>query len=69
MGMAAWGADVTMAARLPSHAIPVLALRVVGAVAVALVALDLTARLVRADDFNEARALVLARLRRLRRPV
>jgi putative peptidoglycan lipid II flippase len=69
MGMAAWSADVTMAAWLPSHAIPVLALRVVGAVSVALVALDLTARLVRADDFNEARALVLARLRRLRRPV
>jgi putative peptidoglycan lipid II flippase len=69
MGMAAWATSVAIAAWLPSHAIPVLALRVVGAIAVALVVLDLMARLLHADEFNEARAMLLARVRRRRRPV
>jgi putative peptidoglycan lipid II flippase len=69
MGMAAWGTDFTVAAWLPSHAIPILALRVAAAITVALVVLDLAARLVRADEFNEARAMLFARLRQPRRPV
>lgn len=69
MGLAAWAMDFAIAARLPSHAIPVLALRVGAAMAVALVVLDLAARLLRADDFNEARALLLSRIRLPRRPV
>jgi len=38
-------------------------LRVGSSIAVALIVLDLAARLLRAQEFNEARAMVLARLR------
>jgi hypothetical protein len=53
---------------MPSHAIPVLALRVVAAIGVALVVLDSAARLLHAEEFNEARAMVVSRLRKPRRP-
>jgi hypothetical protein len=38
-------------------------LRVVSSIAVALFVLDQAARLLRAQEFNEARAMVLARVR------
>jgi len=63
MGLAAWAADAAMAARMPSRSIPVMGLRVAASIAVALVVLDLAARLFRAREFNEARAMVLARVR------
>jgi len=68
MGLAAWGTDFALAAWMPSHAIPVLALRVVAAILVALVVLDSAARLLRAEEFNEARAMLVARVRLPRRP-
>jgi putative peptidoglycan lipid II flippase len=63
MGLAAWGTDAAIAAWLPSHAIPVLAFRVAAAIGVALVVLDLAARWLHAEDFNEARSMMLARVR------
>jgi len=68
MGLAAWGTDFALAAWIPSHAIPVLALRVVAAIGVALVVLDSAARLLHAEEFNEARAMLVSRVRLPRRP-
>jgi putative peptidoglycan lipid II flippase len=63
MGLAAWATDAAIASWLPSRTIPVMALRVSASIAVALVVLDQAARLLHAQEFNEARAMVLARLR------
>jgi hypothetical protein len=59
---------MAIAAWMPSRAMPVLALRVVAAIGVALVVLDTAARLLHADEFNEARAMLVSRLRQPRRP-
>jgi len=67
MGLAAWFADAVIASWLPSRTIPVMGLRVVSSIAVALFVLDQAARLLRAQEFNEARAMVLARVRLPRR--
>ena len=67
MGLAAWGTDAALAAWLPSRSVPVMALRVGSSIAAGLLVLDVAARLVRAQEFNEARALVLARLRPAKR--
>jgi len=67
MGLAAWGTDHAIAAWLPSHAIPVLLLRVGAAIGVALVVLDVAARALGVQEFIEARAMVLGRLARLRK--
>jgi hypothetical protein len=63
MGAAAWATDAAVAAWLPSRSTAVMGLRVGSSNAVALIVLDLAARLLRAQEFNEARATVLARLR------
>jgi putative peptidoglycan lipid II flippase len=63
MGVAAWAADSALAAWLPSRGAAVMALRVASSIAVALLVLDLAARALRAQEFNEARAMVLARFR------
>ena len=67
MGLAAWGTDAALAAWLPSRSVPVMALRVGSSIAAGLLVLDVAARLVRAQEFIEARALVLARLRPAKR--
>jgi putative peptidoglycan lipid II flippase len=67
MGLAAWVTDRSLAAWMPSHAIAVMTVRVGAAIGVALVVLDLSARLLRIGEFIEARALVLSRLRPSRR--
>ncbi len=67
MGAAAWATDAAIASRLPSRDVGVLALRVVAAIGVALVVLDLAARALHAREFSEARNLVLARIRPSRR--
>ena len=66
MGAAAWATDRAVATWLPSHALPVLALRVAAAIGCAFVVLDVAARALRVEEFIEARALVLVRLKRLR---
>jgi putative peptidoglycan lipid II flippase len=63
MGLAAWGTDTAIASWLPSRTILVMGVRVGASIAAALLALDQAARLLRAEEFNEARALVMARLR------
>jgi len=63
MGLAAWAADAAIASWLPVRTVPVMALRVVASISVALLVLDQAARLLRAREFNEARAMVLARMR------
>jgi len=63
MGLAAWATDAAIAAWLPSRSITVMASRVAFSIAIALVVLDGAARLLRAQEFNEARAMVLARVR------
>jgi putative peptidoglycan lipid II flippase len=69
MGLAAWTIDAALAAWLPSRSIPVMALRVGSSIAVGLLVLDASARVMRAQEFMEARAMVLGRLRLLtRRP-
>lgn len=64
MGAAAWAADQGIASWLPSHAIPVLALRVAGAIGVALVVLDLATRALQVQEFVDARDVILSRVRR-----
>jgi putative peptidoglycan lipid II flippase len=68
MGLAAWATDAAIAAWLPARTVPVMGLRVCGSIAVAMLALDQAARLWRAQEFNEARSMVLARMRRSKRP-
>jgi len=68
MGLAAWGTDHAIAAWLPAHTIPVLLLRVCAAIGVALGVLDIAARALGVQEFIEARAMVLGRLARMRRP-
>ena len=68
MGIAAWGTDHAIGMWLPSHATSALALRVAGAIGVALVVLDVAARALGVQEFIEARAMVLGRLARLRKP-
>ncbi len=69
MGLAAWATDAALAAWLTSRSTPVMALRVGSSIAVGLLVLDVSARAVRAQEFIEARAMVLGRVRRLaRRP-
>jgi putative peptidoglycan lipid II flippase len=63
MGFAAWATDATLAAWLPSRSIPVMALRVGSSIAVGLIVLDVAARAMRAQEFVEARAMVVRRLR------
>jgi putative peptidoglycan lipid II flippase len=65
MGVAAWGTDWSIANWLPSHAVPVMALRVGASIGVGLVVLDIAARAIRIEEFLEARATVVSRLRRL----
>jgi putative peptidoglycan lipid II flippase len=67
MGLAAWATDRTLAFWMPSRAITVMAVRVGASIGVALIVLDLSARLLRVGEFIEARALVLSRLRPSRR--
>jgi putative peptidoglycan lipid II flippase len=67
MGAAAWATDAAIAAWLPSRSTAVMGLRVGSSIAVALIVLDLAARVLRAEEFNEARAMVLARLRPAKR--
>jgi putative peptidoglycan lipid II flippase len=68
MGLAAWATDAAIAAWLPARTVPVMGLRVCGSIAVAMLVLDQASRLLRAQEFNEARSMVLARLRRPKRP-
>jgi putative peptidoglycan lipid II flippase len=63
MGAAAWAADAAIAAWLPARGIAVMGLRVGASIAVALFVLDQAARLLHAREINEARAMMLARLR------
>jgi putative peptidoglycan lipid II flippase len=63
MGIAAWATDAGIAAWLPSRSVPVMALRVAASITVAVVVLDRAARLFHAQEFNNARAMVLARVR------
>jgi putative peptidoglycan lipid II flippase len=66
MGLAAWGTDHAIANALPAHTLPVLALRVGASIALALVVLDVAARAIHIDEFVEARATVVGRLKRIR---
>jgi putative peptidoglycan lipid II flippase len=63
MGLAAWATDAALAASLPARSVSVMALRVGLGIVVGLLVLDASARVVRAQEFNEARAMVLGRLR------
>jgi putative peptidoglycan lipid II flippase len=63
MGLAAWATDAAVASWMPARTIPVMALRVVSSISVALVVLDQAARLLHAREFNEARTMVLGRMR------
>jgi putative peptidoglycan lipid II flippase len=66
MAAAAWFSEASLRDMLPGTAIPMQALRVAGAIAVALAVLSLMAWLLRLREFEEARDMVLGRLRRLR---
>jgi putative peptidoglycan lipid II flippase len=69
MGLAAWATDAALAAWLTSRSTAVMALRVGSSIAVGLLVLDVSARAVRAQEFIEARAMVIGRVRQLaRRP-
>jgi putative peptidoglycan lipid II flippase len=63
MGAAAWATDAAIAGWLPSRTMPAVGLRVASSIAVALLVLDRAARMLHAQEFNEARAMVLARVR------
>jgi putative peptidoglycan lipid II flippase len=67
MGAAAWATDAAIAGWLPVRTLPVMALRVAASIAVALVVLERTAWLLRVQELIEARAIVLARVRLMKR--
>jgi len=67
MGAAAWVTDAAITAWLPVRTVPVMALRVAASIAVALVVLERTAWLLRVHELIEARAIVLARVRLMKR--
>jgi putative peptidoglycan lipid II flippase len=63
MGLAAWSTDAALAAWLPARSTSVMALRVGLGIIVGLLVLDASARVMRAQEFIEARAMVLGRVR------
>ncbi len=63
MGLAAWATDAALAAWLPARSMSVMALRVGLGIVVGLLVLDASARVMRAEEFIEARAMVLGRVR------
>ncbi|HPK70385.1 MAG TPA: murein biosynthesis integral membrane protein MurJ [Vicinamibacterales bacterium] len=67
MGAAAWATDAAIGSWMPERTIAVLALRVAASIGVALAVLDVAARACGAEEFREARALLFARLRPVRR--
>jgi putative peptidoglycan lipid II flippase len=67
MGIAAWYADLALRSLLPGTAIPLQGVRVMGAIGAALAVLSATAWMLRLHEFEEARAMVLRQLQRLRR--
>ncbi len=66
MAVAAWLADTWLRALAPGEAIGLQAVRVLGAILIALAVLAIAASLLRLREFEESRALVLGRLGRLR---
>jgi len=66
MGLAAWATNWAIASGWPSHALPVMVLRVGASIGVALVVLDMAARAIHIEEFVDARATVVSRLRQLR---
>ena len=67
MGAAAWYADSWLVRLLPDQSIAVQALRVAGAILVALAVLVAAVSLLRVREFEDARNLVVGRFRRLSR--
>jgi len=67
MGGAAWSTEAGLRHLFPGAAIPVQVLRVGAAIAVALAVLSMMAWILRLREFEEARTLVLGRVRRMRR--
>jgi putative peptidoglycan lipid II flippase len=67
MGVAAWYTEAWLRALWPDATIAVRALRVFGAIGVALAVLSVSAWLLRLREFEEARGLVLRRFRRASR--
>jgi putative peptidoglycan lipid II flippase len=65
MAAAAWAADVWLLRLLPGTSIVMQGLRVAGSILASLVVLALTATLLRIREFEEARDMVLGRLRRI----
>ena len=66
MAAAAWGADWALARALPDRTVPAFALRVAGAITLALVVLDRAAIALRIDEFLDARQALVDRLSRVR---
>ena len=67
MAAGAWYTHTWLATQFPGDAIPLQAFRVAAAIAVALAVLSAMAWLLRLHEFEEARAMVLKRFRRVRR--
>ena len=67
MAAAAWFSEAWLREVLPGTAVPLRVLRVLAAIGVALSLLSLASWLLRLREFEEARQMVLGRLRRLRR--
>jgi putative peptidoglycan lipid II flippase len=67
MAAAAWYAELWLRQLLPGSSIPLQALRVLGAIAVAVAVLSAAAWILRLHEFEEARGMVMRRFSRLRR--
>jgi putative peptidoglycan lipid II flippase len=67
MGASAWYVDAWLARAFPQPSLATQAIRVGGAILVALAVLAATASILRVREFEEARSLVLGRFRRLSR--
>jgi putative peptidoglycan lipid II flippase len=67
MAAAAWYVDIWLRATFPGTAIPLQAVRVLAAIAVALAVLSVAAWVLRLHEFEEARGMVLRRFKRPRR--
>jgi putative peptidoglycan lipid II flippase len=65
MGAAAWAADWAFASVWPSRSIPMMGLRVVSAIGLALLVLDLAARALKLDEAAEIRQAMARQARRM----
>jgi putative peptidoglycan lipid II flippase len=67
MAATAWASDVWLVQLFPDSSLPTQGLRVAGSILIAVIVLALTATMLRIHEFEEARDMIVGRLRRMTR--